>query len=46
VARRGRDCFPLDATRWQCPQPQQGDTTPPNITLTEPTNAQLISSVP
>jgi len=42
----GSDCFPLDATRWQCPQPQQGDTTPPNITLTEPTNAQLISSVP
>jgi hypothetical protein len=46
VARRGRDCFPLDSTRWQCPPPVGGDTTPPVITLTEPTNASLISSVP
>jgi hypothetical protein len=42
----GVDCFPLDATRWQCPSPTGGDTTPPTITLTEPTNAVLISSVP
>jgi alpha-tubulin suppressor-like RCC1 family protein len=40
------DCFPLDATRWVCPPPVPGDTTPPVITLTEPTNATLISSVP
>jgi hypothetical protein len=42
----GADCFPLDSTRTTCPPPVQGDTTPPNITLTEPTNATLISSVP
>jgi alpha-tubulin suppressor-like RCC1 family protein len=40
------DCFPLDPTRWECPQPTPGDTTPPVITLTEPTNAVLISSIP
>jgi hypothetical protein len=33
------DAFPLDATRTQAPTPQPGDTTPPTITLTEPTNA-------
>lgn len=42
----GVDCFPLDPTRWQCPTPTGGDVTPPVITLTEPTNATLISSVP
>ena len=42
----GVDCFPLDPTRWQCPPPTGGDTTPPVITLAEPTNATLISSVP
>jgi alpha-tubulin suppressor-like RCC1 family protein len=42
----GTDCFPLDPTRWQCPSPTPGDTTPPVITLTEPTNATLISVVP
>jgi hypothetical protein len=42
----GADCFPLDPTRWECPAPTPGDTTPPVITLTEPTNATLISSVP
>jgi alpha-tubulin suppressor-like RCC1 family protein len=42
----GADCFPLDATRWQCPSPTPGDVTPPAITLTEPTNATLISSNP
>jgi alpha-tubulin suppressor-like RCC1 family protein len=42
----GQDCFPLDPTRWQCPGPVGGDTTPPVITLTEPTSAVLISSVP
>jgi hypothetical protein len=42
----GEDAFPLDPTRWQAPTPTPGDTTPPVITLTEPTNAVLISSVP
>ena len=42
----GIDCFPLDPTRWQCPAPVPGDVTPPVITLTEPTNAVLVSSVP
>jgi hypothetical protein len=42
----GGDCFPLDPTRSTCPPPVPGDTTPPAITLTEPTNAQLISSNP
>jgi alpha-tubulin suppressor-like RCC1 family protein len=42
----GQDCFPLDPTRWQCPVPNPTDHTPPVITLTYPTNATLISSVP
>jgi hypothetical protein len=42
----GVDCFPLDPTRWQCPPPNPGDTTPPVITLTEPVGARLISSQP
>lgn len=42
----GQDCFPLDPTRWQCPQPVPGDTTPPTIILTAPSNAVLTSSVP
>jgi alpha-tubulin suppressor-like RCC1 family protein len=42
----GVDCFPLDPTRFECPEPTPGDTTPPVITLTEPTNAVLISSEP
>jgi PKD repeat protein len=42
----GSDCFPLDPTRSQCPQPVPGDSTPPRITLHEPTTAVLISSVP
>jgi alpha-tubulin suppressor-like RCC1 family protein len=42
----GSDCFPLDPTRWVCPPPVPGDTTPPTINLAEPTNAVLISSVP
>jgi alpha-tubulin suppressor-like RCC1 family protein len=40
----GADCFPLDPARSQCPPPNPGDTTPPVITLTEPTNALLINS--
>jgi hypothetical protein len=40
------DCFPLDPTRSQCPTPTPGDTTPPTITLTEPTSATLISVIP
>jgi hypothetical protein len=35
------DCYPLDATRWECPEPTQNDGTPPVITLTEPTNVSL-----
>lgn len=42
----GADCFPLDPTRSQCPQPTPGDNTPPVITLAEPVGAQLISSQP
>ena len=42
----GADAFPLDPTRWEAPTPTPGDTTPPGITLAEPTNAVLISSVP
>jgi alpha-tubulin suppressor-like RCC1 family protein len=42
----GADCFPLDPTRWQCPAPNPNDQTPPVVTLTEPTSATLISSVP
>ncbi len=42
----GTDCFPLDRTRWQCPPPDPNDHTPPAITLTEPTNATLVGSVP
>ena len=34
-----RDAFPLDPTRSTAPPPVPGDTTPPTITLTEPTNA-------
>jgi len=40
------DCFPLDPTRSACPTRVPGDTTPPLIRLTEPTNAVLISSLP
>ncbi len=42
----GQDCFPLDPTRWQCPAPDPNDHTPPVITLQEPTDASLVSSVP
>ena len=42
----GADCFPLDPTRSTCPVPQPGDVTPPVITLSEPTNAVLVNSVP
>ena len=35
----GADAFPLDPTRSTAPPPVPGDTTPPTITLTEPTNA-------
>ena len=42
----GADAYPLDPTRWELPPPDPGDTTPPVITLTEPTNAVLISVVP
>ena len=42
----GLDAFPLDPTRWTAPSGTPGDVTPPVITLTEPTNATLISSIP
>jgi alpha-tubulin suppressor-like RCC1 family protein len=42
----GQDCFPLDPARWQCPPSDPTDHTPPIMTLQEPTNATLISSVP
>jgi hypothetical protein len=42
----GVDCFPLDPTRSMCPAPMPGDTTPPTITLTEPTNATLTGTNP
>jgi alpha-tubulin suppressor-like RCC1 family protein len=42
----GIDCFPLDPTRYQCPSSDPNDHTPPVITLVEPTNATLLSSVP
>jgi alpha-tubulin suppressor-like RCC1 family protein len=35
----GADLFPLDPTRSALPPPTPGDTTPPVITLIEPTNA-------
>ncbi|MGH9319232.1 MAG: hypothetical protein ACRD3V_05000, partial [Vicinamibacteria bacterium] len=40
------DAFPLDPARTTAPPGTPGDTTPPVITLTEPTNANLISSIP
>ena len=42
----GEDDFPLDPERHEAPPPDPYDTTPPTITLTEPTNATLISSIP
>jgi hypothetical protein len=42
----GVDCFALDPSRSSCPVPSPGDVVPPVITLTEPTNASLISSAP
>jgi alpha-tubulin suppressor-like RCC1 family protein len=38
-ANDGADAFPLDPARSTAPPPVPGDTTPPTITLTEPTNA-------
>ena len=40
------DCFPLDSARAACPVFGPGDVTPPVITLTEPTSAVLVSSLP
>jgi len=42
----GVDAFPLDPTRSQAPSPTPGDTSPPTITLIDPTSAVLISSLP
>ena len=42
----GEDDFPLDPTRSEAPSPDPEDETPPTITLDEPTDAELISSVP
>jgi alpha-tubulin suppressor-like RCC1 family protein len=38
----GADAFPLDPSRSTAPSPDPMDTTPPAITLTEPTNATLV----
>ncbi len=38
----GADYYPLDPTRSQAPSSVPGDTTPPVITLTKPTNATLL----
>jgi alpha-tubulin suppressor-like RCC1 family protein len=38
----GADAFPLDPTRSSPPSGNPSDTTPPTITLTEPTNAVLV----
>ena len=38
----GSDAFPLDPTRSSAPTGNPSDTTPPTITLTEPTNAVLV----
>jgi alpha-tubulin suppressor-like RCC1 family protein len=40
----GDDGFPLDPTRQTAPPPDPLDTTPPTITLEEPTSAVLLSS--
>ena len=40
------DCYPTDPTRSTCAPPTPGDTTPPVILLTEPTNALIISTFP
>jgi alpha-tubulin suppressor-like RCC1 family protein len=40
------DAYPLDPTRWEGPPANGGDVTPPLITLSEPTNATLVSVVP
>jgi alpha-tubulin suppressor-like RCC1 family protein len=45
-ATDGTDAFPLDPSRWLPPTGTPGDTTPPGITLTEPTNAVFVSTVP
>jgi hypothetical protein len=42
----GADAYPLDPTRWDGPPPNGGDTTPPLVTLTEPSSATLVSVVP
>ena len=42
----GADDFPLDPTRDTAPSSNPSDTTPPTITLDEPTNATLVSSSP
>jgi alpha-tubulin suppressor-like RCC1 family protein len=42
----GTDCFPVDPTRSACPEPVPGDVTPPQVDLTEPVSAVLVSSVP
>jgi len=42
----GQDCFPLDPAPRPCPVSDAADHTPPVITLTEPTNAVVLSSKP
>ncbi len=42
----GVDCWPLDPSRSECLPPNPGDVTPPNITLTLPPGAVLVSTSP
>jgi hypothetical protein len=42
----GADAFPLDPSRTVADAPNPADTTPPGITLVEPANAALVSSLP
>jgi alpha-tubulin suppressor-like RCC1 family protein len=42
----GEDAFPLDPTQSEFPPPDPNDVTPPTITLIEPADAVLVSTVP
>jgi hypothetical protein len=40
------DAYPLDPDRWDTDPPDPGDISPPDVILTEPRNAVLISTTP
>ena len=46
VVPDGTDAFPLDPSRSAPGSPDPTDTNPPDITLIEPANAVLVSSLP